>query len=144
MNHGELGIAGSGLVIRWGLSVGRDMFLDSIVLSQFLPRCPFGRATPCSCWVWAAAGATFGWNVLTGISWLGWAVYHPTNMFNAFMEACTYKAAWRIGPTGLEAAVAQLAALRADRVHSCFPVLLCLVPGSSKADIINEKPPSLL
>ena len=94
--------------------------------------------------MWASTGATFGWNVLAGCSWLGWAVYHLTTILYAFMGACTYKAAWLVVPTGLKAAMAQLTAPRADCVYSCFPVLLCPVLGSSEADTIDKKPPSLL
>lgn len=45
VNHGELGMAGSGLVTRWGLSVGRNMLLDSVVLflNSFLVACLAGQ-----------------------------------------------------------------------------------------------------
>ena len=38
MNHGELGIIGSGLFTRWGLSAGKNVFLDCafLFLSSFL------------------------------------------------------------------------------------------------------------
>ncbi|OJJ88654.1 uncharacterized protein ASPGLDRAFT_1499844 [Aspergillus glaucus CBS 516.65] len=38
-------MAGSGLVVRWGLSAGRDIFLDSVVLflSSFLAACLAGQ-----------------------------------------------------------------------------------------------------
>ena len=113
-------------------------------LSQFLPRCPFSGAVPYCCWVWASTSATFGRGMFTGRSWFGWAVYYPAGMFGALMEPRAYKTAWWAVPTGFEASVAQLAAPGADCIHSCFPVLLCPVPGTSEANAIDEEPPGLL
>lgn len=71
-------------------------------------------------------------------------VYYPAGMFGALMEPRAYKTAWWAVPTGFEASVAQLAAPGADCIHSCFPVLLCPVPGTSEANAIDEEPPGLL
>lgn len=61
--------------------------------------------------MWAAAGTAFGRDVLARSSWFGQAVYHPAYMLSAFMEDCTYEAAWWVVSTGLEAVMAQLAAI---------------------------------
>ena len=94
--------------------------------------------------MWTITGATFGWNVLAGTSWLGGAVYDPADMFSALMGPRAYKTARWAVPTSLEASVAQLTAPGADCMHSCFPLLLCPVPGTSEVNAIDEEPPGLL